>query len=145
MEHIDRRMSRQDAPNRLNPRRRRRVLIEDPDPAWRRMMERALPDHDVVFCGGPGQLAGGCRLIEQRNCPLVESADVVLNSLNLDESENRAVLATLRTSYPRTPVVALVSPREGREHPSCLHGCTVEYFPTSIHDLLGLLEDLVSS
>jgi CheY-like chemotaxis protein len=111
------------------------------------MMDRSLADHgyEVFFCPGPKKLAGGCRLVEQRHCPLVESVDVILNSLNLDESDNRAVLAALRTSYPRTPVIALVSHREGREHPSCLHGCTVEYFPTSIHDLYGLLDGLVSS
>jgi CheY-like chemotaxis protein len=123
------------------------VLIEDPDPAWRRMMEGALPDlgYDVAFCDGPAHLPGGCRLVEQGACPLVESADVVLNSLNLDELGNREVLAALHTFHPRTPVIALVSHREAREHPSCLHGCTVEHFPTTIHDLLGLLEQLLSS
>jgi hypothetical protein len=96
---------------------------------------------EVAFCDGPEHLPGGCRLVEHRNCPLVESADVILNSLNLDAPDNRAVLTALHTSYPRTPVIALVSHREGREHPSCLHGCTVEHFPTTIHDLLGLLPE----
>jgi hypothetical protein len=123
------------------------VLIEDPDPAWHRMMGTALLVHgyEVAFCAGPAARPGGCSLVTERACPLVESADVIINSLTLDRPENRAVLTALRISHPRTPLIALVSHRDGREHASCLHGCTIEHFPTTVHDLLALLEALVAS
>lgn len=127
--------------------RPRRVLIEDPDPTWHRMIGDALPSHgyEVIFCAGPEARPDGCSLVTERACPLVESADVVINSLTLDRPENRAVLTALRTSHPHTPRIALMSHRDCREHPNCLHGCTVEYFPTTIHDLVALLRTLIPS
>jgi len=124
-----------------------RVLVEDPDPAWQRMMASLLHEHgyDAVFCTGPEALPGGCSLTNNRTCPHVETADVILNSLDLERADNRAVLAALRTAYPRTPVVALVSRQEGREHPGCVHGCTLEYFPTSPRRLLKRLEEALEA
>jgi CheY-like chemotaxis protein len=123
--------------------RRTRVLVEDPDPAWHRMLDQMLTErgYEAVFCPGPEGLAGGCSLVAQGGCPLVGSCDVVLTSLNLDRADNREVFDALRRTHPRTPVVALVSRREAWEHPSCLYRCAVEYLPTSPRDLFQRLEE----
>lgn len=125
--------------------RRPRVLVEDPDPAWQRMLDQMLTDkgYEAVICPGPEGLAGGCSLVAQGGCLLVGSADVVLTSLNLAHPDNREVLHALSHIHPRTPVVALVSRKEAWEHPSCLYGCAVEYLPTSPRDLFRRLEEAV--
>lgn len=117
--------------------RRRRVLVEDPDPGWHRLVASTLgsEEYDFDCCPGPRDLPEGCPLLAGRPCPRAERADVILSSLDLDDDENRSVLQGLRTTYPRTRVVALVSRRQAREHPSCLHGCQVEFLPIPVHDL----------
>lgn len=85
----------------------RRILIEDEDPAWYRLMiELSDPDeYEFVSCRGP-LAPGGCPVLEGESCPKVEWADTILHSLDVREPANRAVLATLRRDWREMPLPA---------------------------------------
>jgi N-acyl-L-homoserine lactone synthetase len=122
---------------------RPRVLIEEPDPAWHRLVEEVLgADYELASCGGPEARPGGCPLVAHRGCPLAEGADVILNSFNLDQVANREVLCALQSCCPGVPVVALTSPGEAHRHGGCLEGHRAEILPTSTSDLARLVARL---
>ena len=86
--------------------RRPRVLVEHRDAAIRSAYARVLDraGYDVETCGGPGDDGEPvqCPLLEDRPCPLVDGADVVLSSCDLVRS--RDILSRL-ASTARAPVV----------------------------------------
>lgn len=87
---------------------RGRVLLEDDDGASQWAIERVLARAglDVEVCDGPrGFPHERCPLLADGSCELVAGADVVVNRLPLDHEPNRALLASLRSSAPETPVV----------------------------------------
>lgn len=105
-----------------------RVVIENADPASREAERRALRARglDVVDCGGPRDLGvAGCPVVTSGRCSLVEHADVVLFDLDLDNEDDRAVLAAMRAAHPDVPVVLEVPTAKARRHAGVLAGLTV--------------------
>jgi hypothetical protein len=92
-----------------NPRERRRVLIEDEDPAWHQLMEQLCDpaEYEFVSCRGPDLNEGGCPLLSGEPCPKLEWADTVLHSLNRGRPANVAVLAGLQRKWPDSLVAVL--------------------------------------
>lgn len=81
-----------------------RLLIEDPSAtSFGDFARFRAYGFEVAVCAGPE--FGGCPLVRGEPCPLVEDADVVLWALDLDDPRSRAVLRTLRSTHPETPVV----------------------------------------
>ena len=111
---------------------RRRVLIEDEDPAWHRaMMELAGTDaYEFDTCPGPLAAPGGCPLLSGELCPKVEWADIILNSLDPDEPANRRLVRALKrawpeaslTTVPGTPVTRCLTRRPAVTAPAGLGG-----------------------
>jgi bifunctional DNase/RNase/CheY-like chemotaxis protein len=89
------------APANTGGQRRERVLVEDPDPAWRDLMAQMLdPEgYEVDTCPGPGGLTEGCPLLAHQPCPKAERADIILNSLPVDNFANAAVLRSQQEIY----------------------------------------------
>ena len=77
---------------------RRRVLIEDENPALYHLMIRFCPagEYEFAACQGPFVVAGGCPVLRGEPCPKVEWADTILNLLDHREPANAALLHALR-------------------------------------------------
>jgi hypothetical protein len=76
---------------------RRRILVEDEDPAWYHLMVR-LADADgyeFTSCRGPALVEGGCPVLRGEACPKVEWADTILHSLDQRQPANAALLRSL--------------------------------------------------
>jgi hypothetical protein len=89
------------------------LLIETDDPAltiadFTTFLEAGF---DVTVCGGP-DVSESCPALDGYPCPLVESADVVLNEIR-DSITRHAIARTLRELSPDVPI--LVHVRPGRE------------------------------
>jgi hypothetical protein len=83
-------------------RTRRRVLIEDEDLAWQRLVVELTEAGEFEFdgCRGPLLARGGCPALRGESCPKVEWADVILNSLNGCHPANAKLLETLKQGVP---------------------------------------------
>lgn len=83
-------------------RRRERILVEDPDQRWQRLVGNVLdPDcFEVTVCPGPLDLAEGCPLLANHPCPKAEWADTILCGLRLDYPENERLSRRLHELYP---------------------------------------------
>jgi hypothetical protein len=81
---------------------RRRVLIEDEDPAWHQLMVRLCDpgEYEFASCRGPLLTEGGCPVLRGENCPKVEWADTILHSLDRRWPVNAAVLGALKRRWP---------------------------------------------
>ena len=92
-----------------NPPQRRRVLIEDEDPAWHQLMAQLCDPEEFEFlsCRGPQLNEGGCPLLSGEPCPKLEWADTVLHSLDRGQAANAAVLAGLKRAWPDGLVAVL--------------------------------------
>ena len=85
---------------------RRRLLIEDEDPAWHRVIVGLAGSDEWEFdgCAGPARAPGGCPVLRGDVCPKVEWADVILNSLDGDCPDNAALLVRLQDAWPDAAV-----------------------------------------
>jgi hypothetical protein len=84
-----------------------RVVVEHENPLVAAGMAEALEaaGHSVVTCHGPSLRAGReCPPLEDRACPLVEDADVVLAALPSDRLQ---VYVALRAQYGIPVVLSL--------------------------------------
>lgn len=83
-------------------RARRRVLIEDEDPAWHHLMVQLCDagDYEFASCRGPLLIAGGCPLLRGRPCPKLDWADTILNGLDRCQPANAALLEALKDTWP---------------------------------------------
>jgi len=85
-----------------------RVLIEEPDVAeayasWRLLNNNG---YDVSWCPGPGRLfSRPCPLVACGRCELVECADVVVSSLELQRASSRQVVAAVTHLHSDTPII----------------------------------------
>lgn len=107
---------------------RPRLLIENDDPEiLDAQVDLFRSAGFVTFgCGGPHSVPDdACPILEDRPCPLVDVAEVVLCDLDLDDPLNAAVLDHLRERHPEIPVVVEVPNSTRRRHASRLDGCTV--------------------
>ena len=88
---------------------RRRVLIEDEDPAWYDLMVRMADadEYEFASCQGPFLAEGGCPLLQGLPCPKAEWADTILHSLDQRQPANAAVLAALQRRFPDAVLTTL--------------------------------------
>jgi hypothetical protein len=86
----------------------RRIVVEDEDLEWYRMMvELADPEeYELVPCRGPVLEPGGCPVLEGGRCPKIEWADTIVHTLDPREPANRAILATLKNDWHEMPLPA---------------------------------------
>jgi hypothetical protein len=90
----------------------------------------------VDVCGGPEHVDGGrCTLLATGDCPLVERADVLVHSLNLDRLEHRRVFMAIRSRRPDLPVVVEMPRPAIERHERLLTGCVTIPFPARTADL----------
>jgi hypothetical protein len=85
-----------------------RVLVECEDPTVQDGLERALrtAGHATATCAGPmSRSSGQCPLVVGGRCGLVEDADVVVQSFDLERSDLAQVFAAIRSRCPNTPVI----------------------------------------
>ncbi len=103
-----------------------RVVIESRDSASAAATASTLQarGYDSVVCAGPGG-RDGCPLVSEGRCELIEDADVTYFDLDLDDADERAVLESMRASYPQMPVVVEVPNSVALRHASLLAGCHV--------------------
>jgi CheY-like chemotaxis protein len=128
---------------------RPRVLIEHPSPETSLELATAVrrAGCTVAICHGPDASADPalrCPLHELEPCVVVEGADLVVTSLDLETEDGRDVLRGLRLRYPGTPLVVAATASESVELGDLLEGCTVvpvgcepEYLVSAILDALG--------
>ncbi len=126
---------------------RARVLVENSDPATGYAMQKLLTDEafDVQYCGGPDHLRRHrCPLVTQGKCSLVEGADVVVHSLNLDRADQAAVLRGIREVHPDTPVVVEVPTPVLEKHADLLEGFTIVPMPATSTSLVNAVRHALS-
>jgi hypothetical protein len=77
---------------------RQRILVEDEDPAWHRLVAglAAVDEYEFDYCRGPLLVEGGCPILQGGACPKMEWADSILYSLDQREPCNAALLEALR-------------------------------------------------
>jgi len=99
------------------PSGRRRVLIEDEDPAWPdRIGQLCERDYEFTSCRGPLLTEGGCPLLRGEACPKLEWADTVVHSLDRRQPANAALWGRLKWTWPDGSLVAV----EGRSPTHCI-------------------------
>ena len=91
-----------EAPSDTEATVRRRILIEDEDLAWHRVVVSLAADEDCEFdgCPGPAFVAGGCPVVRGEVCSKVEWADTILHSLDGGHPDNALLLDRLREQWP---------------------------------------------
>jgi hypothetical protein len=131
-----------------------RVLIETRDPTAASAVARLLRDDglEAEVCRGPHRVPqGGCPILTDGDCTLVERADVVLFDLDLDDPVEREVLRVARLRYPDKPVVVETPTSAAHRHAADLGGCTVvppispEHLARRIVDVLAADRPTVTS
>jgi len=113
---------------------RARVLVENADRSVGYATQKLLIDEafDVQYCGGPDLLRRQrCPLVTEGRCALVDGADVVVHSLNLDRPDHAAVLRRMRELHPDTPVVVEVPTPVLEKHADLLDGFTIVPMPAT--------------
>lgn len=99
----------------------------------------------VTHCGGPPALPRtGCPLTAGQPCRMLDTADVVVHDLDLDDPDSRAVLRELHRTHPDVPVVLEIPKGTAREHAAVLAGCYV-VFPFDMSRLVAAVADAVDS
>jgi len=109
--------SRQESAGGDDPERRLRLLIESEDGAEVVAIRNLLDRHgyDVSWCPGPdARRSSRCPLVRKGTCRLVDEADAVLCTLDLDNAKHRAVVEALNTLHPEKPVIVAASPALSR-------------------------------
>lgn len=104
------------APSEIGGTALRRVLIEDEDLAWHRVMASLAGDDDCEFdgCPGPALVAGGCPVLRGETCEKVEWADSILHSLDDTQPDNALLLARLNERWPEATLTLLPGDRPTR-------------------------------
>lgn len=99
----------------------------------------------VTHCGGPPALPlTGCPLAADQPCRVIDTADVVVHDLDLDDPDNRAILQELQRTHPEVPIVLEIPKGTAREHADLLAGCYV-VFPFDMNRLIAAVTDAVNS
>lgn len=79
----------------------------------------------VTHCDGPSALPRtGCPLTAGHPCHVLDTADVVVHDLDLDDPHNHAILRELHRTHPEVPVVLEIPKGTAREHAALLAGCS---------------------
>jgi hypothetical protein len=89
-----------------------RILIEHENPRILSMQRRTLREAGYVVegCGGPNrQPERCCPLVDGRDCPKAEAADVIINGLPLGRLR---VYAAATTRLPDRPVILMLTDEE---------------------------------
>ena len=91
----------------------RRVLVEDEDLAWHRVLASLATDEDTEFdgCPGPAFVAGGCPVLRGEACSKVEWANTIFHSLDGDRPDNALLLERLRNQWPDAAATMLPADR----------------------------------
>jgi hypothetical protein len=80
--------------------------------------------HPVLVCHGPPE--GGCPLIEEGACELLDSAHGVIFKLDLDRPYHRTILKRYRSLLASdVPIRAVVSPEQAVRYAELLSGVQV--------------------
>ena len=122
-------------------------MVENADAATGYAMQKLLTDEafDVQYCGGPDHLRRHeCPLVTEGRCSLVEGADVVVHSLNLDRPDQAEVLRTMRELHPDTPVVVEVPTPVLEKHAELLEGFTIIPLPATRKSLMDAMRHALS-
>lgn len=127
----------------------RRVVVEHEDSAWQTAAARILETagYEVACCGGPLQLPQRrCSLAVDHRCPLVESADLVINGLGISDPVNRDVLIALRARCDQSPViVAEIPPPQLADAPVEIAGFRTIPVSVGSRDLVAAVDDILHS
>lgn len=92
----------------LSDRSSARVLVEAEDKAaaFARLRILETAGYQVAWCPGPeSHLFRQCPLARSRQCPLVDSADVVVTCLEIGRPSTRQILTAMGRAHPELPVV----------------------------------------
>ena len=104
------------------------VLLEVPDEARACALWGVLADAgcEVSWCPGPSAEAPSwCPMLGGRRCCLVESADLVLFGLDLDDDDGRRVLSGLRALHHDATIVVEADADQVQRRADALAGCRV--------------------
>lgn len=102
-------------------------IPEGDDPPDREFLEGL--GHRVVVCNGPSS-EHPCPILDGEVCQLVAGAHGVIFGLDLDRSQNRAVLARYRSSLGKdTPVRVITRPEQAERNAPLLEGFEVRTVP----------------
>jgi len=111
---------------------RPRVLLESPDGAEAHAVWSLLDRHgyDTMWCAGPsGRPSRECSLVRVGHCPLVDRADVIVNTLDQGDWKCAEVARHLDRSADvvshSRPVVAVAPPSAAPELAASLPHCDV--------------------
>lgn len=118
---------------------RPRVVVEHEDPVWRWAAAGLLEDagYQVLGCGGPHELTdGGCPMVAEGRCTLIDGADVVINGLGVRDPAHRAVLASIRAHSSGLPVLVELPSTQQDRLEADFPGCQRIPFPVRPHDLV---------
>ena len=98
------------------PRRAKRVLIETDECCLAWAAERALVDagYDVATCSAIGDASHGrCPLLDGERCLLVEDADVIVRSFDLQAPDRADIVDAVAATVPETRVIEIETDRRG--------------------------------
>ncbi len=87
---------------------RHRILLEVVDPAEATSYWRFLGDlgYEISWCPGPSA-SSSCVLVTDGHCPLIERADIVVTTLDPEDTYNRPVLGRLHNRSPVKSTIAV--------------------------------------
>ena len=122
---------------------RGRVLVECSDPALAWVVEERLVEegYDAVSCWGPTRGGGaGCPLLCGKGCPLVESADVIVQSIPFSQRKTFPILEAVREAVPQTPVCVEVAEPSRWKLGEALAGCAIIDLPMTTDRLLAAVD-----
>ena len=125
-----------------------RVLLEmrNGGEAFARLRLLQTAGYEVSWCPGPeGHPVRRCPLMNGDVCPLVESADVLVCALGLDQQSGREVLDALHRTRPELPVVVETTASQAeRWEPLVAHHRVVNA-PTSAKDLVTAVNQAMAA
>ena len=127
---------------------RRRVLVEESDPAMRGAITRLLDDagFEAIGCGGPEDHPGKrCPLDSGYGCDAAAGTDVIFFSFRLANPENQKILKDLKRLHPKTPIVVEIPKPQAVGHHGLLVGTHIVYAPVTRRSLTEAILDALAA
>ena len=120
---------------------RPRVLIEHHDASVGVAAGNLLAaeGYEVATCTGPMRRFP-CPMVEKGRCERVDQADVVVFGFEVEDEEDRGVLAALKAQNPGVPIVIEIPPSRVPFYKDELEGCVAVPRPMTRESLLDAVE-----